>query len=159
MRNHWLAVLLACVSLLTAVGARAQGLDASSMDVLRKELELDKKDVIKANLVLTDAEAAKFWPVYENYQKELQAIDERVVRLVNEYADSYKAGSVSDTQAQRFIREAIAVDEAEVALRKRTARRLEGAIPAIEAARYLQIENKIRAVIMFDLADLVPLVE
>ena len=153
------APLVLGTALFFAACAGAQEVTESSMDVLREQLDVDKKLVVEANLVLTDAQAAAFWPIYEDYQKELQAIDQRVVRLVNEYADAYNDLSITNARAKQLIDEAIAVDEAEVALRKKYAKRLDGVIPAIEVARYLQIENKIRAVIRFDLADIIPLVE
>ena len=139
--------------------AGAQTLEVSSMDVLRAQLDLDKREVVKDNLILTEPAAAEFWPIYEEYQRELRAIDERVVRLVNEYVEAYGNGSITDAAAKRMLDESLKLDAAEIALRKRYARRLVGVIPPIEAARYLQIERKIRAVVEFDLSDKIPLVE
>jgi hypothetical protein len=150
---------LLALALLGAACAGAQDLEVSSMDVLRAQLDLDKKVVVEDNLILTEAQAAAFWPIYEDYQRELRALDERVVRLVNEYSEAYGASSITDAIAARLLAEAIALDEAEVDLRKRYAARLVAVIPPIEAARYLQIERKIRAVVEFDLADRIPLVE
>jgi len=138
---------------------QGQALEVSSMDVLRDQLDLDKKAVVEANLILTESQAAAFWPIYEEYQKELGTIDAGVVKLVNEYAERYVNGSITDAIARRMIGEAIALDDAELALRKRTLVKLDGVIPAIEAARYLQIENKIRAVVKFEIGDAIPLVE
>lgn len=142
-----------------AAPVEGQALEASSMDVLRDQLDLDKKAVVEANLILTESQAASFWPIYEEYQRELGTIDAGVVKLVNEYAERYVNGSITDTIARRMIGEALALDEAELALRKRTLMKLDGVIPPIEAARYLQIENKIRAVVKFELGDAIPLVE
>jgi hypothetical protein len=144
---------------ISVVPALGQELTASSMDVLREQLDLDKKAIVKANLIPTESQAASFWPIYDEYQKELAAIDAQLVNLVNEYADKYIQGSITDAMARRMIGEATNLDEAEVALRKKTLVKLDGVVPPIEAARYLQIENKIRAVVRFDLADAIPLVE
>ena len=154
-----LAAFTLGMSLVSARPAEAQPLATSSMDVLRTQLALDKKAVVKSNLVLTERQAATFWPIYDDYQKELGAIDVRLVKLVNEYFERYVGGSITDAIAQRLIGEAMAIDEAEVALRKKTLMKLDGVVPAIQAARYLQIESKIRAVVKFDLADRIPLVE
>ena len=154
-----LAAFTLGTSLLSANSAHGQELTTSSMDVLREQLDLDKKDVVEGNLLLTDSQAAAFWPIYDDYQKELAAIDARLVKLVNEYREKYVSGSITDVIARRMIGEALALDEAEVALRKKTVMKLDAMVPPIEAARYLQIENKIRAVVRFDLADAIPLVE
>jgi hypothetical protein len=147
------------VTMLGASVALAQDLAVSSMDVLREQLDLDKREVVEDNLVLSESEAAAFWPIYEEYQRELRAIDDRVVRLVNEYAEAFGNDSVTDATAKRLLDESLALDEAEVTLRKRYAERLAGVIPAVEAARYLQIERKIRAAVEYELADKIPLVE
>lgn len=160
MRFQSAATIIALgFSLLGEGCARGQELEVSSMDVLRAQLDLDKREVVEGNLILTESAAAAFWPIYEEYQRELRAIDERVVRLVNEYVEAYDNDSITDATAKRLLDESLSLDEAEIALRKRYATRLVGVIPAIEAARYLQLERKIRAIVEFDLADRIPLVE
>jgi hypothetical protein len=156
MRLHVIGLSLA---MLGVHSAGTQQLELSSMDVLRAQIDLDKRDVIEDNLILTEAAAAAFWPIYEEYQRELRAIDENVVRVANEYIEAYNSDSITDATAKRLLDESLALDEAEVALRKRYAARLVGVIPAIEAARYLQLERKIRAVLEYDLADRIPLIE
>jgi hypothetical protein len=129
------------------------------MDILRDKIKADKKLLIAENLMLTESQASAFWPIYDEYQKELQAINQRLGKLIQAYANDYNAGTVTDEKAKTMLSEALAVDEAEVALRKKYAQRLDGVIPAIEVARYIQMENKIRALIRFDMAANIPLVE
>jgi hypothetical protein len=147
------------LAMLGAEGVGAQDLEVSSMDVLRAQLDLDKRVVVEENLVLTESAARAFWPIYEEYQRELREIDERVVRLVSEYVEAYGNDSITEATAKRLLDESLALDGAEIALRKRYAARLVGVIPPVEAARYLQIERKIRAVVEFELMDRIPLVE
>jgi hypothetical protein len=154
-----LAAFTLGIALVCARSAAGQELAASTMDVLREQLDIDKRTVVEKNLVLTESEAKSFWPIYEEYQRELEAIDRRIVELVNEYTEDIAKKAVTDAEARRLIVAATALDEAEVELRKRTIAKLNGVVPAIEAARYVQIENKIRAVVRFDLADRIPLVE
>jgi Spy/CpxP family protein refolding chaperone len=147
------------LSLLFGVGVMAQEATSSNMDILREKLEADKKLVVAENMVLTESQAQAFWPIYDEYQAELQTINQRLARLILDYAEVYNTGAVTDAQAKPLLDEFIAVQEAEVALQKKYAARLSGVISTKEAARYLQIENKIRSVIKFDLAANVPLVE
>ena len=75
------------------------------------------------------------------------------------YANEYNAMTLTDERARTLMNEALAVDEAELMLRKKYLDKLDGIVPAMKAVRYLQMENKIRAVIRFDLAANIPLVE
>ena len=126
---------------------------------LRDKIKADKKLLIAENLGLTESEAHKFWPVYEEYQKELATINEKLGRTVEAYANEYNAMTLTDEKAKTLMNEALAVDEAELMLRRKYLDKLDGIVPAMKAVRYLQMENKIRAVIRFDLAANIPLVE
>jgi len=141
---------------LTAV---AQTTGTANMDILRQKLKADKKLVIAENLALTDAEGAKFWPVYDAYQKDLQQVNQRLVAVVLAYADAYNKGAVTDAVAKKLLDEAVAVDDAEAKLKGSYVPKILGALPATKAARYIQIENKIRAAIRYEMAEGIPLVK
>jgi hypothetical protein len=128
------------------------------MQILRDKLKADKKVIVAANMQLTDSEANAFWPIYDAYQNDLKAINARLGNAILAYADAYKAGPISDGAAKKFLDEAIAIDDAEAKLRKDYAAKLTAAIPAAKAARYLQIESKIRAAIRYEMAAAIPLV-
>ena len=149
-------VLFSVVALL-ALPAFAQ--TSSDMQILAQKIKADKKLVVAANMQLTEAEAKGFWPVYDAYQADLQKINQRLIAVIKNYANAYNKGPVSDETAKKLINEAIAVDEAEVKLKRSSVPRLEKVIPGVKVARYLQIENKIRAIGKFELAAQIPLVE
>ena len=132
---------------------------ASDMQILAQKIKADKKVVVAANMQLTEAEAKGFWPVYDAYQKDLQGINKRLLGAIKSYADAYNKGSVSDETAKKLINEAIAIEDAEVKLKRSYVPKLEKVIPGIKVARYLQIENKIRAIGKYELAAQIPLVQ
>lgn len=142
---------------LFALPAGAQ--TASDMQILADKVKADKKLVVAANMQLTDAEAKNFWPVYDAYQADLQKINQRLGMLIKNYADEYNKGAVSGETAKKLLNEMLAVEEAEVKLKRSYVPRLEKAIPATKVARYMQVENKIRAVIRYELAANIPLVQ
>jgi hypothetical protein len=142
---------------LLALPAAAQ--TASDMQILAQKIKADKKLVVAANMQLTEEEAKGFWPVYDAYQKDLQGINQRLLGTIKRYADAYNKGPVSDEAAKKLVNEAIAIEEAEVKLKRSYVPRLEKVIPGMKVARYLQIENKIRAIGKYELAAQIPLVQ
>lgn len=138
--------------------AMAQDKPADNMQILRDKIRADKKLVVAANMELTESEAKAFWPIYDAYQKDLQKLNQRIAALLDSYADDARKKSLTDDKAKKLIDEAVAIDQAEANLKSGYAPKLGKALPAIKVARYLQIENKIRAVIKYDLAQGVPLV-
>jgi hypothetical protein len=136
----------------------AQDKPADNMQILRDKLKADKKLVVATNMELTESEAKAFWPIYDQYQKDLQKINQRVANLLESYADDFRNKSLTDDKAKKLINEATAIDQAEANLKSTYAPKLSKALPVRKVARYLQVENKIRAVIKYDLAQGVPLV-
>jgi len=153
-------LVTACALVLGLVfPAVAQTTSTTNMDILRQKVKADKKLVVAANLQLTDAEGAAFWPVYDAYQKDLQQLNQRMGAMVVAYANAYNKGPVANDVAKKLLDEALAVDDAEAKLRASYAPKILGTLPATKAARYIQIENKIRAALRYELAAGIPLVE
>ena len=137
----------------------AQDKPADDLQILRDKIKADKKLLVATNMELTESEAKGFWPIYDAYQKDLQKINQRIVNLLNSYADDYRAKSLTDDKAKKLIDQAVAIDQAEANLMSTYAPKLSKVLPVRKVARYLQIENKIRAVVKYDIVSGVPLVQ
>lgn len=137
----------------------AQEKPADNMEILRDKLTADKKLVVAMNMKLTESEDKGFWPIYEQYQKDLQKINRRLAHLLENYAADFRSKSITDDNAKQLMDEAVAIEQAEADLKSTYAPKLSKVLPVKKVARYLQIENKIRAVVKYDLAQGVPLVQ
>jgi hypothetical protein len=144
--------------LLAAAPALAQPVSDTNMEILKEKLKADKKLLIAGNMDLTDAEAKQFWPVYDSYQKELDGINKQLGQTIKDYADAFNKGNVPNDTAKKLLGEALSVEEQEVKLKRTYADKLGKVLPATKVARYIQLENKIRALIRFELAQQIPLV-
>ena len=152
-------VALACIFMSFAPLTLAADKPADNMEILRDKIKADKKLVVAANMELTESEAKGFWPIYDEYQKDLQKINHRLASLLESYAADFRNKSLTDDKAKKLIDEAIGIEAAEANLKSTYAPKLGKVLPVKKVARYLQIENKIRAVIKYDLARGVPLVQ
>lgn len=140
--------------------AQTEGSADTNMQILMDKVKADKKLLVASNMGLTDAEGKDFWPVYEAYQKDLQQVNERLGKTIASYADAYNQGkgTISNDTAKKLLDEALSVEEQEAKLKRTYADKVGKVLPAAKTARYIQIENKIRAVIKFQLAQQIPLV-
>ena len=147
------------LSFLFVGSVQAQEATQMNMEILKEKVKADKKLIVAANMNLTDAEAKGFWSLYDGYQKELEQINQRLITTIKSYADAYNAGKgeISNDTAKKLMTEALAVEESEVKLRHSYAAKLEKVLPATKVVRYLQIENKIRSIVKFELAAQIPL--
>ena len=125
-------------------------------DSVRKAARADKRGLVEKNMQLSAGEAAKFWPLYDEYQSKLDAIVDRQNRAVLDYVNT--ESSMTDANARRIAREVLASDADEVKLRDRYFRKMLNVLPPKKAARYMQIENKLRTLQRYDIAERIPLV-
>ena len=153
-----LGLVVVALAVCIAIPAVAQDKPASNMEILRQKLQADKKLLVAANMELTEAEAKGFWPVYDAYQADLGTLNTRIGQLVKRYAEAYRANTLTDATAKSLLDEALAIEQAEVAMKQSYVPKLSAVLPVTKVARYLQIENKIRAVIKYELASEIPLV-
>ncbi len=153
-----LAAVLLVVATLGAPLARAEdkAADVTDMQALRAAIKADKRAFVASTLNLTDAEATRFWPVYDTYQRNLDLTSRRRVIAVEGLL--FRDAPMTNLAAKNLITELMAVDDAELKSRRTLRNRVMRALPAIKAARYLQLEEKIQAVRDYDIATTVPLI-
>ena len=142
----------------TQPGAQSSqaGID-QDIQMLRLDIRSKKKQMVAANLKLTDSEATKFWPVYDQYTADLVKINDEKYALIKEYADKW--GSLTDDQALSLTNRALGVDEKVAQLRIRYVPIFNKVIPGTKVATFYQIERRIQAVIDLQLSSQLPLVQ
>ena len=153
--------LLAASAAPSAAQNQPPGADkpASNLEIIHEKLKADKKLIVSQYMALTESEAQKFWPVYEEYQKDLQSSNERLRNLLQSYATEYKNKSLTDEKAKKLLDEWLAFEQDEGKRRGAFAPKVLQAVPPKKAARYLQIENEYRILLRYDLAGSVPLAQ
>ena len=127
------------------------------VELLRKDLRSEKKQVVAANMLLTEAEAQKFWPVYDEYTVEAAKINDAKLSVIKEYVQTYE--TLNDAQAERMVKTWSAADEATVQLRLKYLPIFQKALPGKKVARFFQVDRRIGSVIDLQLASEIPLVE
>jgi hypothetical protein len=132
---------------------------ASNLEIIHEKLKADKKLIVAKYMALTESEAKKFWPVYEEYQSDLKKNNDQLLRILESYAADYKNKSLTDEKAKKLLDEWIAFEQDEGKRRSAFAPKVLQVLPPKKAARYLQIENEYRILLRYDLAATVPLVQ
>jgi len=137
--------------------ARAGGAAEANIDILRDSIRANKKALVAASLALTDEEAKQFWPVYDRYQGELKEINDRLQKVLEDYAASFH--DLSNDKASTLTGDYLSVEEDRAKVRRTYFADFTKVLPGKKAARFYQIENKMDAVIRYDLASEIPVVE
>jgi hypothetical protein len=127
------------------------------LDLLRKDLRSQRKQLIAANLILTDAEATKFWPVYDQYTTELIAINDKKFAAIQKYADNY--GKMTDEQSLSYIRQWLDFDIAAAQLRQKYVPIVSKVLPGVKTATFFQLDRRIAMLLEVQVSSHIPLVQ
>jgi hypothetical protein len=138
-------------------GAAAQDRPTDNMEILREKVRADKKLVVAGALDLSESEAKAFWPVYNAYQSDMILHYDRLFKLIESYASAYE--TMTDDTATKLLSEYLALEGNRVAVITSYAPRFARVLPPRKVARLYQIENKVRALVDYDLARMIPLLK
>lgn len=162
MKKAFLAALILAGALplgedvLFAQGSSGPSITDSDIQLMRKDLRSKKKQLVAANMQLTDTEAQKFWPVYDQFTVETTKLNDYRLALVKEYVENY--AGMTDDQAQSLLTRWIVADESVVALRLKYIPIFQKVLPAKKVVRFFQLDRRIVLMVELQVASEVPLV-
>jgi hypothetical protein len=129
----------------------------NEIEAMRTVMQTERKILIMNEMTLTADEAAKFWPLHDEYRAEVKKIGNLRVKVITDYAASYE--TMTDEVAKQLLDESMKFDEQRIKLEKKYVKKFRAILPNIKVTRYFQLENKLDAIIDFDLAAQIPLME
>jgi outer membrane murein-binding lipoprotein Lpp len=135
----------------------ADDLADQQMALMRKRIESVRKQLVASNLALTDADATRFWPVYDQYSGELNKITETKTALIKEYGDAY--GSLTDEQADSLVSRWLDTDIAALELHRKYLPIFRKVLGGKVTATFFQVEQRINMMIDLQLTSQLPLVQ
>ena len=140
-------------------GAGAQPNTVTDQDIqmLRADIRAHRKDLTAQNMTLTPDEATKFWPIYDQYVAELTKIGDARWALIKDYAANYS--TMTDAQAQDFIKRSAAIDQQFTALRLKYVPLFEKVISPKKTALWFQLDRRLDLLINLQLASMIPVVD
>ncbi len=156
-RKKFITTLMSMIAIVFA-GSLCLAADrpADNMDIVREKIRADKKLLVAQNMQLTEDEARAFWPVYEDYQNELFLLQSRSIKLIKDFDAVYE--NMTDADAKRLLDEYLTIEGLRQKVRLAYLPKFREVLPEKKVARYYQIENKIYAVVNYELARGIPLI-
>jgi hypothetical protein len=135
----------------------AEQLNDANIQLMREDVRAERKKIVAANMPLTETEATKFWPLYDRYIGETVKVNDGRYALLKEYAKNYE--SMTDEQADSFIKRWLALDHDITDVRLRFVPEFEKVISHKKTAMFFQIDRRVAMMIELQLASQVPLVK
>ena len=129
----------------------------AQMEAARKLMRTERRLVHATELDLTSEESKAFWPIYMEYAAERRTVGDRKVSLIAEYGENFE--NISDEFANRALAEALDIESDSLKIQKKYLKDFKRALPISKVVRFYQIESKLDAVVDFQLASQIPLME
>jgi len=125
----------------------------------RAMIQEGRRTIIREDLLMTKDEETVFWPLYEQYRRELMAVQDRYVAMVSDYMQQYQSGVLTDDYAETMLLKYFEIKSRSLEIRKSYIRPFGAVLPMSKVARFYQLETKMNADVDAELAMVVPLFE
>ena len=127
-----------------------------AIEMLRKDVGRDRREIVKANMLLTNSEAAVFWPLYDQYRTEIHKVGDRRLKVISDYAAN--RDSMSEDEANRILKERLDIEKEKIDIREKYVKKFQKELSARTTARFFQIDQKLDAAVDAALAARIPLI-
>jgi hypothetical protein len=127
------------------------------IDMMRKDIQSQKRQVIAANMKLTDKEAEQFWPIFDQYNGELIKINDKKYAAIKEFAKSFD--TLTDDQAEKLTRDGLDVDQSVAQLRLKYIPIFRKVLSGKKTALFIQLDRRLVMMIDLQISAAIPLVQ
>ena len=155
--KHFDRAMIVAIYSLAAMGTNLLAQSQSDeIELTRAVIQAQRQAIVADNLGLTDEEGQRFWPLYRQYRNDLAKNGDRKVAVITTFADNYH--NLSEGTADWMVNEFLAIAKVDAEVKSRWVPRFREVLPAKKVALFVQLENKLDAIINYDLAESIPLV-
>lgn len=151
-----LRIATALIGLLAAAPVVAQTA-TDELEAARGQIQADRKAIVSKLMDMTEGESAAFWPVYNEYREAVRKVDDQMIAVLKEYSD--QEATLTDVQTQKMLDQWVGLKGDRVGVQKAYLKKFGKVLPAKKLIRYYQIENKMDAIVQYDLAANIPLIK
>jgi hypothetical protein len=127
----------------------------SDLALTRASIQLRRQAIVTSVMDLTPKESEAFWPLYREYRVEMAKVGDRMSKLLVQYSEQYDG--LTDAQASQIMKDWISVEKARTGVKDKYVSRFKKILPARKVMRFFQADNKLDAMLMAQLASVVPL--
>ena len=129
----------------------------NEIEAMRTVVQTERKILVMREMVLTAEEAENFWPLFDEYMAERKKVGNLRVKVITDYAASYP--TMDEATAKKLLDESVKYREQDLKLKKKYIRKFRKILPEVKVTRFFQLDNKLDAIVDFDLAAEIPLME
>jgi hypothetical protein len=145
------------LTFIAATGAiQAQDVNTDEIGYIKDALKAEKRDIVKEYMALSEAEAAKFWPLYDEFQNQRLGIARERLQIIKDYSSQYNM--LTNDQARSLAKRALKNDKANLKLKQKYFKKISKRVSALKAAQYIQMEDYFQTLVRYEAQDAIPFI-
>lgn len=148
--------MLTLLFALATTTAYAQDVN-SFIEMLRSDVKTEKRAIITAAMEFTEQQAAAFWPVYRDYELELDKLGDARFALIKDYAENFE--TMTDVKAQELTEKSLKFQQDRLKIKEKYFKKFAKVMPVPMAAKFMQLDNQMQLLIDMQIASELPLVK
>jgi hypothetical protein len=152
MKKVFLAVFFAMTGMLM----QAQDISVDEISYIKDALKKEKKELVKEYMKLNDAEASKFWPLYDEFQNQRSGLNRERLQLIKDYGAQYDM--LTGDQAKSLAKRALKNDKANLKLKSKYFNKISKKVGGLKAAQYMQLEDYFQTLVRYEIQDAIPFI-
>jgi phage-related minor tail protein len=138
------------------VFSQAQVTSDEELQMIKDYLKTEKRDLVKEYMKLDDATAAKFWPLYDEFQGQRRNLSQERLQIIKDYGSQFS--TMTDDQASSLVKRIFKNDKAYTKLQEKYFKKFSKAVSPLKAAQYMQMEEYFRTLIRSEIQDAIPFI-
>jgi hypothetical protein len=127
------------------------------VQLLRTDLNTRKEQIVKETMQLDDKQARIFWPIYKDYEANLDKLGDEKLTIIQEYASNFT--TMTNEKADALAQRVMALDDQKIALRRKYYELMKQSLPAVLVVRFFQVQNQIQLLADLKIASNLPIME
>lgn len=157
--NYLFSIALLSSFSVVAQETQAQTDSEAAVSGIRESVQAARRAIVGEEMFLTEDEATEFWPIYDDYRREITAVGDRYAKLITDFAAQYNAGNITDSDADMFTDARLEIEAAFLDIERKFLPRFRAVLSSMKATRFYQLENQMNAESEAQLALAIPLVD
>ena len=149
-------IVLLFVAISSFIFTQAQVAGDEELQMIKDFLKTEKKDLVKEYMKLDEAQSAKFWPLYDEFQGKRSSLGQERVQIIKDYGAQY--ATMTDDQASGLVKRIFKNDKAYTKLQGNYFKKFSKAVSPIKAAQFMQLEEYFRTLIRYEVQDAIPFI-
>lgn len=129
----------------------------SYIQLLRTDLNAQKRQIVNETMQLDNKQARIFWPIYNDYESDLNKLADEKLEIIQEYAANFM--TMTNEKADELAQRVMALDDQKIALRRKYYELMKKSLPAILVVRFFQVEDQIQLLVDLKIASNLPIIE